>query len=1085
MKASPEVKCDIASQDILDRILADDLPLDVRSTPLKREFHRDIYFDTVDRALEKRGVSCRVRIHADDRRSLSIRVRQAGGSGIVVDSDQVFEAAIPDVEPEEALRGKSEPARRLRGFIDPSRLNPRIELETERFVRRVRSGWLPLPTLEVNYDIVTVRDREGSEAFRELKIRRLRAGKPSLKEFAKALQDRYSLRSLLTTKIERAEKRLKELESEALASQVQGNREVTLIAIDDRRAAMEFDGNCLALPVQQGSGEAACRHLLRAHLATAEGQVRLMGMAAAAGTRPVLEVWMAQGLPRDVSHQPREHLQWVTIEDVMSRVGSPLIRDPRTVGALAVAQRSGMLPAPPTGEFQVPGRGAGVLQEDVQVGPDLKKPELPKSALDATQPVPDQFINVELSWLEFNARVLALAEDPGTPLLARLQFLSIFSSNLDEFFMVRIGGLKHAIAEGISDTSPDGLTPQGQLEAVSVRLAPLIERQQRCFHKVCLPDLERRGIRLLRWRDLDEDQQDEMRKYFDEQVFPVLTPQALTHAPGHPFPHMANLSLSLALMVKDPKGGPTHFAHIRVPSGLPRFVQLSSGQEFVTIEEVIGANLQPLYPGRLVEEVHPFRITRSGDIQVDEEGATNLMRAIEEEGATNLMRAIEEEVQRRPFGSVVRIEVDQGMPQVMRELLERELSIEEAGAISTLSSTDIFESEGLVDLGSLGELASLPVPELNYAKFVGRDPIDPGRPIFDVLREQDVLVYHPYDSFASTVQRLIVEGADDPDVTTIKLTLYRSGSQSAIVDALARAAKAGKDVSVFVELKARFDEERNIHWARKLEQAGIHVVTGLVRLKTHAKTALVVRREGDSVRRYVHIGTGNYNAATANFYTDLGLLSSRKELGTDLNDLFNELTGSSGPPQREFQQLLVAPTTMFKRFKSLIKREIEHAKAGRGGRIRVKLNGLADKKIIGTLYKASQAGVEIDLIIRGICSLRPGVPGLSERIRVFSILGRFLEHARIYHFGNGGDDEYFIGSADWRPRNLRRRVEVVAPVQDPEACQRLDEILEAELDDPAAWQMRPDGSYERQPTATGVDTRTAQERLIELYQAAG
>jgi polyphosphate kinase len=710
--------------------------------------------------------------------------------------------------------------------------------------------------------------------------------------------------------------------------------------------------------------------------------------------------------------------------------------------------------------------------EDAQASPELKQPDLPKGSLDAAQPVPDHFINVELSWLEFNARVVALAEDPGTPLLARLQFLSIFSSNLDEFFMVRIGGLKHAVAEGISDTSPDGLTPQEQLDAVSVRLAPLIERQQRCFHKVCLPDLERRGIRLLRWRDLDEGQQEEMRKYFDEQIFPVLTPQALTHAPGHPFPHLANLSLSLALMVKDPKGGPTHFAHIRVPGGLPRFVQLSSGQEFVTIEEVIGANLQPLYPGRLVEEVHPFRITRSGDIQVDEEGATNLMRAIEDE------------VQRRPFGSVVRIEIDHAMPQVMRELLERELSIEEAGAISTLSSADIFESEGLVDLGSLGELASLPVPELDYPKFKGREPIDPSRSIFDVLRERDVLVHHPYDSFASTVQRFIVEGADDPDVTTIKLTLYRSGSQSAIVDALTRAAKAGKDVSVFVELKARFDEERNIHWARKLEQAGIHVVTGLVRLKTHAKTALIVRREGKSVRRYVHIGTGNYNAATANFYTDLGLLSSRKELGADLNDLFNELTGSSGPPQREFQQLLVAPTTMLKRFKKMIKREIEHAQAGRGGRIRVKLNGLADKKIIGSLYKASQAGVEIDLIIRGICSLRPGVPGLSERIRVISILGRFLEHARIYHFGNGGDDEYFIGSADWRPRNLRRRVEVVTQVQDPEACQRLDEILEAELDDPTAWQMRPDGSHERQPSATGVDTRSAQERLIERYQAA-
>jgi polyphosphate kinase len=1075
MKAIPEVKCDITGQDALDRLLADDLPLNVRSSPVKRVFHRDIYFDTVDRALEKRGVSCRVRIQADDRRFLSIRVRETGGSGMVVLSDQVFRAAMPDIDPEEALKGKTEPARRLRGFIDPSRLRSRIELETERFIRQIRTGWMPLPSLEVNYDLVTVRDREGSEAFRELKIRRLRSATPTLEDLARALQERYSLRALLTTKIERAEKRLKELESEALASIVQGNREVTMIAVDDRRVALRFDGNSLRLPVQQGSGEAACRHLLRQHVATAEGQVRLMGMAAAVGTRPVLEVWMAQGLPREISQDAREHIQWITIEDVMSRVGSPVLRDPRTVGALAVAQRSGLLPEPPTGEFRAVGAASSaslVRGEDAQALPELKQPELPKGSLDAAQPVPDQFINVELSWLEFNARVLALAEDPGTPLLARLQFLAIFCSNLDEFFMVRIGGLKHAIAEGILDTSPDGLAPQEQLDAISVRLGPLIERQQRCFRKVCLPDLERRGIRLLRWRDLEEDQQESMRKYFDEQIFPVLTPQALTHAPGHPFPHLANLSLSLAIMVKDPKGGPTHFAHIRVPSGLPRFVQLPSKQEFITIEEVVGANLQPLYPGRLIEEVHPFRITRSGDIQVDEEGATNLLRAIEEE------------VRRRPFGSVVRIEVARGMPQVMRELLERELSIEEAGAISTLSSADIFESEGLVDLGSLGELASLPIPEINYSKFQGGNPIDASRSIFDVMKEKDVLLHHPYDRFDSTVQRLIVEGADDPDVMAIKLTLYRSGSQSSIVDALTRAAGAGKDVSVFVELKARFDEERNIHWARKLEQAGIHVVTGLVRLKTHAKTALVVRREGNAVRRYVHIGTGNYNAATANFYTDLGLLSANEGLGADLNDLFNELTGSSGPPQREFQRLLVAPTNMLKRFRALIKREIEHAQAGRGGRIRVKLNGLADKKIIGTLYKASQAGVEIDLIIRGICSLRPGVPGLSEHIRVFSILGRFLEHARIYYFANGGDPEYYIGSADWRPRNLRRRVEVVTPVLDPQACERLDEILEMELDDPTAWQMRPDGSYEQPEFATGVDTRSAQEKLIERHQSS-
>ena len=384
----------------------------------------------------------------------------------------------------------------------------------------------------------------------------------------------------------------------------------------------------------------------------------------------------------------------------------------------------------------------------------------------------------------------------------------------------------------------------------------------------------------------------------------------------------------------------------------------------------------------------------------------------------------------------------------------------------------------MVDLTSLNELASQPLPNLDYPKLTPRSPFDPDVPIFDLIREKEVLVYHPYDSFSSTVERFILEAVDDPDVLSIKLTLYRSGDQSRIVDGLMRAAGAGKEVAVFVELKARFDEERNIHWAKKLEQAGIHVVYGLVRLKTHAKTALVVRREKDTVRRYVHIGTGNYNGATAKFYTDLGLLSCRQKLGADLSDLFNELTGSSRPPQSKFRRLLVAPKRMRKAFLKMIEREAEHARSGGGGRIRVKLNGLADKEIIGALYSASQAGVEIDLIIRGICALRPGVPGLSDRIRVYSILGRFLEHARIYHFENAGEPEYYIGSADWRPRNLRRRVEVVTPVADPDACERLKEILDRELDDPFAWQMNSDGSYTRRPVPIGVDQQSAQEYLV-------
>lgn len=1070
MKGAPEVRIDIPSPEVFEALVGAPLPLALRSTPVERRFHRDVYFDTADRALEKRGITCRLRIRSDDVRVLSLRIGSSSDRARGAAGDERFEAIVSTVDPRDALAGPSEPARRLQAIVDPSRLKPRTELETERHVRRARGGVLPLPRYELAYDIVTVRNRDSTEVFRELKIRSLRRGGRGLGELANALQADYSLHVILATKLERAETRLKALESEAFARVTQGQKEVSLLAFNDSRLAVLFDGRTLKLPAQAGSGEAAARHVLRSLFGSAEGEFRLVGQAAGTGTRPILEVWLALRLAQDAVRDAAGSIQWISLDEVMARVGSPVLRDPRTVAALAVGSRSGLLPASSTGEHPAR-RSRRRPTDEIRTLSDLQKPDLPKAALDVDRRGPDQYINAELSWLEFNTRVLALAEDPGTPLLARLRFLAIFSSNLDEFFMIRVGALKHAVAEGVMDTSVDGLTPDEELDAISVRLPAIIERQRRCFERSCLPDLERRGIRLRRWDQLSDEQRVSMRRYFDQRIFPVLTPQAMTQAPGHPFPRIANLSLSLAIMVRDPQGGPPHFAHVKVPGGLPRFIPVEDGTTFVPVEAIIAANLEALYPGRRVEEVHPFRITRSADIRVDEEGVENLLHAIEEG------------VRQRPFGSVVRIEVAHSMPGTMRDLLERELSLEEAGDVATLSDADIFEAAGLVDPSALDELASLDLPELDYPPFEGGNPLDRNRSVFDLLKERDLLVHHPYDAFESTVQRFIVQAAQDPDVLAIKMTLYRGGSRSAIVEALGAAAAAGKDVSVFVELKARFDEERNIRWAKTLEQAGIHVVYGLVRLKTHAKTALVVRREGEAVRRYVHIGTGNYNAATAKFYTDLGLLSANEELGADLNDLFNELIGSSGPPGRELRRLVVAPTHMLQRFLALIDRETDHARAGRGGRIRAKLNGLADKDIIAALYRASQAGVETNLIVRGICSLRPGVPGLSERIRVFSILGRFLEHARIYYFANGGEPEYYIGSADWRPRNLRRRVEVVAPVLDGESRRRLEELLEAELEDPTAWQMRSDGGYDRAPLATGVEYRSAQERFMERVAA--
>jgi len=459
-------------------------------------------------------------------------------------------------------------------------------------------------------------------------------------------------------------------------------------------------------------------------------------------------------------------------------------------------------------------------------------------------------------------------------------------------------------------------------------------------------------------------------------------------------------------------------------------------------------------------------VTRGADLELDEHSAVSLLQVIEEE------------TKRRPYGATVRVEIAGEMPESVQELLLRELQFEEAAAGSPPGAGDLYAAEGLLDLGAVRELARLPLPELDYPPHRGGAPIEAGRSIFAILAERDILVHHPYDAFEATVQRLVTEAADDPDVVAIKLTLYRAGGRSEIVAALLRAAGRGKEVFVFVELKARFDEERNIEWAKKLEEAGIRVVYGLVELKTHAKTALIVRREPDGIRRYVHIGTGNYNAATAAIYTDVGLLSADPELGADLNDLFNELSGSSRPPQTAFRRILVSPTYLANRLIELIDREAAHARAGRAAWIRAKLNGLADPEVITALYRASQAGVDVGLVVRGVCTLRPGVVGLSERIRVISVLGRFLEHARIYAFANGDAAEYYIGSADWRPRNLRHRVEVVTPVRDAGGRNRLAAILAAELDDPTAWDLDPDGVYHRRAPLPGGDPRSSQERLL-------
>ncbi len=666
------------------------------------------------------------------------------------------------------------------------------------------------------------------------------------------------------------------------------------------------------------------------------------------------------------------------------------------------------------------------------------------------------YINRELSWLEFNARVLDEGRDPRNPLLERAKFLAIFASNLDEFFQVRVAGLKQQVAATGTATglSPDGRTSSEQLELIRERVEALVADQSSLFAQLRV-ELAEAGIRIVDYGTVPQHHV-RLRERFLDEIFPVLTPLAVD--PGHPFPYISTLSLSLAVSVRDPQTGERGFARIKVPPILPRFVEAEPGV-FVPIEQIIATNLDTLFAGMEILDAHPFRVTRNADL------------ALEEDEADDLLLAIEEELRRRRFGAAVRLEMDRAMPAATRQLLLRGVGV---------GAEDTYEIDGLLDQTALFELTGLDRPDLKVPPWT---PVTPARltppdedvpvDVFGAIRAGDILVHHPYESFSASVERFISQAADDPDVLTIKQTLYRTSGDSAIVRDLIRAAEKGKQVVVLIEIKARFDEEANIVWARKLEQAGAHVVYGLVGLKTHSKTVLVVRREGSGLRRYVHIGTGNYNSRTARLYTDLGLLTCRPEIGADVTDLFNVLTGLSR--QRQFRRLLVAPDTLRSRVLDLIEREIGHATAGHGGHIVFKLNAIVDPACIEALYRASAAGVDVDLITRGICSLWPGLPGRSERIRVRSIVGEFLEHSRIFGFANGGAQEWYIGSADLMERNLDRRVEAVVQVDDADARARISTIVEVLLaDDLNSWQLGADAVWRRTETIQGhpgsVDT---------------
>ena len=683
---------------------------------------------------------------------------------------------------------------------------------------------------------------------------------------------------------------------------------------------------------------------------------------------------------------------------------------------------------------------------------------------------PSLYFNRELSLLEFQWRVLEETQDPGNPLLERFKFLSIVGSNMDEFFMVRVAGLKRQIESGTVSAGPDGLLPSDQLKAVKTEVTKLMNEAHDYLRENLMPELERAEVRILEYPDLTDDQRIEMQAYFLQNIFPVLTPLAFD--PGHPFPHISNLSLNLAVLIRDTKGE-ERFARVKIPDSLPQLISVDKPslmanripssvrpQSYMWLDELISAHLQALFPGMQVLEFHPFHVTRDAEVE------------IQEWEAEDLLETTEEGIRQRRFGDVVKLTVDESTPDRILEILMSNLEID---------ATDVYQIQGRFPLSSLKYISSLDRPDLKDVPFLPNIPavLNPDlqeEDTFSAIRRRDILLHHPFDSFQPVINFLNV-AAKDPSVLAIKMTLYRVGKNSPVVEALLEAMSNGKQVAVLVELKARFDEESNIEWAKALEREGVHIVYGLQGLKIHSKVALVVRKEGESIRRYVHLGTGNYNPVTAHLYTDIGLLTCDDEIGSDVTDLFNYLTGYSA--KRDYRKLLVAPINLRERLVALIKREIEHQRNGEQGHLIFKFNALVDDQIIKLLYEASQAGVIIDLIVRGVCCLLPQIKGISENINVTSVVGRFLEHSRIFYFRNGGAEQIFLGSADLMPRNLDRRVEVLFPVEDPRLARHIrEDILHVYLNDSVkARYMMSNGKYKRSQMKT-IDSISSQASFL-------
>ncbi|MEQ9400369.1 MAG: polyphosphate kinase 1 [Longimicrobiales bacterium] len=1018
----------LANEAALEQVAATGRLAGMRRVRTTYELVRETWYDAGGRELAAAGLALRVRIHATGRRVVELVERDGVNLGGVVE-ERVFVLGEDGCGLYEALRGESPGAVRVCALVPPEALRPVVAVDVDREIQDLRPGFMGPATHRAFFDRLEVHLPAGARRFHQITIEETEPGRLRLEDLPARLGDlpvvsRRDARDLAT-------------DDPAAGSEpsLRGRHPggLAVVAVSRGAVALHRTPEGYGLPSSTRAGEQAAAALasdLFAAPAGAPPDVDLVGFATRTGGVD-LEVWLAEG----VAVGARPTLTWVPLRELLERVGAPGLRSPALVESLLLLARSRL--------------GVQLLQEagDPHASAVVLRPVERDPSL-APGEDPEDFLDGDLSILDFNLRVLEMAEDSSLPIMERVRFLSIFARNLDEFFVVRVGRLKtHAERGAAADDA--ALPPPLLLDAIAVRVRAVVGRQYACYRTLCAA-LADRGLRVRRWSQLDDAQRSALKESFHRELFPLLTPRAMTGSSGQPFPRVESLSLSLAALVLSPGATRPHVAHVPVPASSPRWIRVPDSGDVIAVEDVVAANVNALFPAAGAVEAYPFRVSRLGDVTVDSDLSESLLEAVADE------------VEDRRYKPVIRLEVGRSMPREVRAHLLRELRAEAASEGALLQRGDIYEVDGPVDLGACDELARFELEGGSFPPFVPRvHPV--GVPtVFDAVAKEDLLLHHPYDSFDASVGRFLQEAAHDPGVVSIRMTLYRVGRDSPVVGALLDALAAGKDVSVFVELQARFDEERNIEWTHRLRDAGGHVVYGVPGYKAHAKVALVVRREADGrLVRYSHVATGNYNAATARFYTDVGLVTSDPELGAELNDFFNELTGSVGAPMTPQALLWVAPHGMADSLLDRIEGEIGHARAGRSCGIRAKMNGLSDRAVNAALYRASQEGVPVDLAVRALCTLRPGVEGLSEGIRVRSILGRFLEHARIYRFENGGQPALYIGSADWRKRNLRRRVEVAAPVRDPGAVARLESLLDAEFEDGTAWVLGPDGRYRR------------------------